>query len=252
MAPAWVFTLITNDPRLAAAGGRAGIDRIGIDLEILGKAERQKGRATRISEHRVEDAPVVYAASAAPGRFARINPIHERTAWEIEATLSAGANVLMLPYFHAGEEVELFCRLVGGRALTVGLVETIAALSFVADILRPPLLDEVHFGFTDLGIEMGKSHPEILRDPRFIAATEAARASGRPFGIAGVARPDAVGLPFDPAAFAAGLESLGATRALISRSFFRDAKGTDLAPDVASLRQYLAELAGATALAGPR
>ena len=41
-----VLTLWTNDPALARRADDAGIDRVGIDLDRLGKAERQQGLNT--------------------------------------------------------------------------------------------------------------------------------------------------------------------------------------------------------------
>jgi hypothetical protein len=39
-----IFSLITNDPRLAGEAEAAGIQRIMIDLETHGKAQRQAGQ----------------------------------------------------------------------------------------------------------------------------------------------------------------------------------------------------------------
>ena len=56
------LTLFTNRPALALAADRAGVDRIGPDLERLGKLERQRGMSTWISDHIEADLPAVYAA----------------------------------------------------------------------------------------------------------------------------------------------------------------------------------------------
>ncbi len=50
------LTLLTDDPGLAADADAAGIDRIGVDIERLGKAERQRCHAgARLSGHSLED-----------------------------------------------------------------------------------------------------------------------------------------------------------------------------------------------------
>ena len=49
------LTLITDDPVLAAEADAAGVNRIGLDFERLGKAERQAGQNTRLSEHSWDD-----------------------------------------------------------------------------------------------------------------------------------------------------------------------------------------------------
>src|SRR5947207_2264234 len=52
---AFCLTLVTNDVELAVKGDEAGINRIGIDLEYLGKAARQAGKDARLSAHTWED-----------------------------------------------------------------------------------------------------------------------------------------------------------------------------------------------------
>lgn len=234
-----MFTLFTNDAELAAAADRAGVERIGPDLEVIGKLERQAGLGTRISEHSIADARAVFPRLSRAERFARVNPVNPGTTAEIEALITAGATVLMLPYFKTAQEVAYFVEAVGGRALTVGLVETGAALSCIGDIVGPGMLDEVHFGFTDLGIELGKRPPEMLADMRFLAAVETLRAKAVPFGIAGVARPDDTSLPYDPAAFAKGVAKCGATRTIIARSFLRERPPSAMGDDVRALRAFL-------------
>lgn len=46
---------ITNDPAVAKIAADAGVDRIFIDMEVLGKAERQGGMDTVQSHHVPED-----------------------------------------------------------------------------------------------------------------------------------------------------------------------------------------------------
>ena len=53
---------ITNLPEFAAFAAECGVARIMVDLERLGKHERQGGLGTFISDHRPEDVAVVRAA----------------------------------------------------------------------------------------------------------------------------------------------------------------------------------------------
>ncbi len=198
---------------------------------------------SRLSEHCVGDAARIFPLARADGRFARVNPINAGSTAEVASVLAAGATVIMLPYFHTSAEVETFVRLVDGRAITVGLVETLAALGLIESLVRPGLLDEIHFGFTDLGLEMGKNHLGVLADERFRAAARTVRQLCIPFGVAGFARPGDRELPFDPAGFIAEIAALGASRALISRSFFRaQVKPDELSEDIARLRAFLDRL----------
>jgi hypothetical protein len=239
----WVFTLFTNEPGLAQAADVAGVDRIGVDLEFVGKGERQKGLGTRISSHSIDDAQAIFPLVKKVSRFARVNPINPGSKAEIDAILAAGAQVLMLPYFRTLEEVHTFSELVGGRALTVALVETLGAVAIIEDLIDSGLVSELHFGLTDLGLEMGKNHPGVLKDERFLRAVETVRRSGIPFGIAGFARPGDVSLPFDPATFVRDVVALGASRALISRSFLRVGDElSHLKGDIAALRAFVAGL----------
>ena len=50
---------ITNDPVIALGAEKAGVDRIFIDLETIGKAERQGGMDTVQSKHTIADVLVI-------------------------------------------------------------------------------------------------------------------------------------------------------------------------------------------------
>ena len=85
-----VLTLWTDDAALAARADAAGVDRVGIDIERLGKPERQRGLKTWISPHRIDALPRLRAAMPRSRLFARTNPMHRGTAREVEALLAAG------------------------------------------------------------------------------------------------------------------------------------------------------------------
>ena len=53
---------ITNDVQVARIAEEAGVDRIFVDLETLGKAERQGGMDTVQSKHTVADVERVRSA----------------------------------------------------------------------------------------------------------------------------------------------------------------------------------------------
>src|SRR5689334_5250205 len=110
------LTLITNDAELAACADRAGVDRIGIDLEYLGKAERQPSVDARLSRHNLDDVSKISQVLRRADLFVRINPIHVGTEAEIETALELGAKVLMLPNFRSADEASTFVRAVRGRA----------------------------------------------------------------------------------------------------------------------------------------
>ena len=65
--------LLTNDPALAAAAD-ACAQRIGIDVEHIGKAERQAGYDTRLSRHDWSELEAIARVLERAKPFARLNP----------------------------------------------------------------------------------------------------------------------------------------------------------------------------------
>ena len=73
-APPFTLTLMTPDPAQAAAADAAGVDRVGIDLEIKGKHERQTSRPSWIAGHTFEDLAAVRQVLRRAELFVRIHP----------------------------------------------------------------------------------------------------------------------------------------------------------------------------------
>jgi hypothetical protein len=242
------LTLITDDPTLAAEADRSGIDRIGIDLERLGKAARQPGDDSRLFEHKLEDLPAVGRVLARAKLFVRINPLHADTPAEIESVLQRGAAVIMLPFFRTMEEVHRFVQLVGGRADTSILVETASAAVRIREIARVPGVDEVTFGLNDLRREFRvESHFEVLASPLLDALAREVREAGPKLSVGGVAHPTARALPVSPDLVLAQYPRLGATGAWIARSLLRQltpARNLDAA--ISAIRARLSEWSVAT------
>jgi 2-keto-3-deoxy-L-rhamnonate aldolase RhmA len=235
------LTLITDDPVLAAAADQAGVDRVGLDLETIGKAARQAGLDVRMSNHSVTDVGAVARALRRARTFVRINPIHPGSAEEVEAVIEAGAQDVMLPYFHTPEEAETFVRLLDGRARPIVLIETAAALVRAREILEVDGLEEAMLGLNDMRLALGvDSHFQVLASPvAAMVAAEAARA-GLAFTVGGVTRHDQPGLPAPPDLVLAQYPRLAATGAWLSRSFMARANGpAGLAEDVAAIRARL-------------
>jgi citrate lyase beta subunit len=127
--------LITDDPVLAANADRAGVDRIGPDLERVGKTDRQSGLDTRLSRHKIDDVAKVGRVLTHAKLFVRVNPINAGTTAEVDAVIARGAGLLMLPFFRSVDEVEKFVRLVDGRAAVMLLLETASAVVVFAKFL---------------------------------------------------------------------------------------------------------------------
>ena len=86
----------------------AGINRIGLDLERIGKAERQKHLNTWISDHVESEVPALRRALREAQLFVRTNPVHAGLREEIDRLIEAGADVLMLPMFETVREAATF------------------------------------------------------------------------------------------------------------------------------------------------
>jgi hypothetical protein len=239
---AFVLTLWTNDVSLARRAVAAGIDRIGVDLETLGKAERQSGFGTWISPHHREDITQLRPVVPSGGLFARVNPFGPGTAAEVSALLRGGVDVIMLPMFRSAAEVADFCAVVDGRAAIVLLLETREALDDLDRILLVPGITEVHVGINDLSLSLGLAnrfavylHPAVERAARTVLEV------GARFGIGGIGRVGDDRLPVPADLIYAQYPRLGATGALIARAFVTPARsGLDLTAEVARARARLA------------
>ena len=120
---------ITNDPAVAVIAEKNGVERVWVDLETRGKAERQCGRNTVLSRHTVSDVARLSRVLTKSELLVRVNPLDSDSEREIEQVLEAGADVIMLPMWRTPDEVRTFLRLVNGRAKTVLLLETRRAWS---------------------------------------------------------------------------------------------------------------------------
>ncbi|MBN1182932.1 MAG: aldolase [Bacteroidales bacterium] len=132
-----------------------GVDNIMIDLETLGKAERQNGLNTVKSSHCFEDVSNVKQILSKSKCLVRVNPVYEGSKAEIDEVVKRGADIIMLPMFKRKNEVETFIDLVGERAKKYLLLETPQALTRVNEILEVKGIDAVHIGLNDLSIGLG-------------------------------------------------------------------------------------------------
>ena len=224
---------ITNRPEIAEIVENAGVERIFIDMEYIGKADRQGGMDTVQSYHTVEDIRAIKRILKKSQIMARCNPIHSATAEypsskeEIDAAIEAGADILMLPYFKTANEVKTFVELVDGRVKTLPLVETTEAVACMDEILEIDGIDEIFVGLNDLslGYEM-KFMFQLLVDGTVERLCEKFKAKGLPYGFGGIAALGKGMLPSERVI--AEHYRLGSTCAILSRSFCNTGIITDL------------------------
>ncbi len=224
---------ITKSPEVARIAEEAGVDWIFVDMEFIGKDSRQGGLDTVQNHHTVEDVRNIKQAVKKAKVLVRVNPIHNAlpnypsSKDEIDATLEAGADILMLPFFKTVEEVKQFIGYVNGRAKTLLLVETVEAAILIDDILEVPGIDMIHLGLNDMHLELGmKFMFELLADGTVERLGNKIRAKGIPFGFGGIATLDGGDMPGEMV-----LKEhvrLGSSMVIVSRSFCNTNVVTDL------------------------
>lgn len=237
------FFFITNSPDVARYVADNGVDRLFVDLELLGKVERQGHLATVISRHTMADVAAVRAAVPDAELMVRLNPVHPGSRTEVEGALSAGADVLMLPMFRTVREVEEFCALISRRCRLCLLVETGEAMAQIAACASVEGVDEVHIGLNDLSLDLDLGfmfQPFPLGMVDRMAAE--LRALNMPFGVGGLARSDEGLLP--ARRLIGEHVRIGSTASILSRTFHRQldtveaiSSQMDFAREVTLLRQ---------------
>lgn len=235
---------ITNDPAFAQRCDALGGFRLFVDLERMGKAERQAGRNTFISAHQLEDVARVRAVLHRSPLMVRVNPLHPGTRDEVEAVLARGADSLMLPMFSGREHLQAFSDIVADRVPIVPLLETAAALECVQDWVGTPGLSEIYVGLNDLHLSLGcRFMFEPLADGSVERVAHLAHAHGLRFGFGGIARVDEGLLPGRDVL--AEHQRLGSRAVILSRTFHREST-MDFEREVAALRDAERSLAQRT------
>lgn len=182
---------ITNDPEIALGAEQAGVDRIFIDLEQVGKDDRQGGMDTVQSNHTVEDVAAMRKILTKSELLVRVNQIYENSEAEINAVIEAGADVVMLPYFKTVDQVRRFLVYVGGRAKTCLLFETPEAVALADKILALNGIDECYIGLNDLHLGYGRKFMfELVADGTVDYLCSKFIDAGKPYGFGGIARLD--------------------------------------------------------------
>lgn len=215
---------ITNKTDIAQIAESAGVDRIFVDMEYIGKAERQGGMDTVQSHHTVEDVRRIRAAVETAEVLVRVNPVHDATAdycsteEEIDSVISAGADIIMLPFIKSAEEVRRFIRAVDGRAGNMLLIETPQAVEAIDEILDIEGIDELYIGLNDLSLGYGKKFMfELLADGTVEKLCLKFKLKQIPYGFGGIA---SIGKGLLPGECVIREHyRLGSTCSILSRSF---------------------------------
>ena len=239
--------ILADTPEAAAAAQEAGVDRIFYDLEYVGKAERQYGRNTVLSNNNIEDLPQIRKVVTTSELLVRTNPINPYISIEVEKAIEYGADILMLPMVMDHNDVETYVKLVGGRAKVCIMIETAAALTRLDKILAVPGIDEIFIGLNDLHITMGLTFMfELLSGGLVEFVASKCQKAGIPFGFGGIAR---IGEGLLPSDYILGEHvRLGSTSVILSRTFKgvigvdANARPVNLAEEVGKVRDRLHQI----------
>lgn len=215
---------ITNKPEIAQIAESSGVDRIFVDMEYIGKAERQGGLDSVQNHHTVEDVRTIKQAVESAEVLVRVNPIHKATdeytssKQEIDDVIQAGADIIMLPYITSVSQAEDFLSYVGGRAKTMLLIETPQSAEALDEILELDGIDEIYIGLNDLSLGYHKKFMfELLADGTVENLCLKCKLKGIPYGFGGVA---SLGKGMLPSEYVIREHyRLGSTCAILSRSF---------------------------------
>ena len=147
------FIYNTNDPFYSSLAQSIGVNTIMIDLERLGKIERQGHLDTVISNHQISDISIIRDVLSSSQLMVRVNP-NSHSAEEVNEVISRGADRIMLPMFRYPSEVSTFASLVNNRVPITLLLETSSAFIRLSKILDLHCFDHIHIGLNDLHLEL--------------------------------------------------------------------------------------------------
>lgn len=212
--------MITNDPLQAKQAVKIGVDRIFIDLEIMGKVERQGHLDTLISSHKISDVEKIRGVIGSAELLVRLNPLHGDSKEEIDSAINAGADILMQPMFYSASDVHEFASLINGRVRFMPLIETRGAAESCAEIVKVDGVTDIYIGLNDLHLDMGM---KFMFEPVAIGLVDEMadiiRAEGIPFGFGGIARLGEGVLPAEKVL--SQHVRLGSSSVILSRTFNR-------------------------------
>lgn len=208
---------ITNNPCVAKVAEQCGVDRLWVDMEYLGKEERQPGDTVK-SYHTLEDISRIREILTTSKLMTRVNPIHPGSKSEIREAIARGTEIVMLPMWKSVDDVNRFLDYVDGRARVNLLLETKEAWAILDQVVSIQGIDEIHVGLNDLHLSLKKSFMfELLADGSVDDICETLRVNNIKYGFGGIGRIGGGMLPADH--ILAEHIRLGSQMVILSRSF---------------------------------
>lgn len=209
---------ITNNVDVALIAEKYGVDRIWVDLETLGKQERQGHIDSVKSKHSINDIKEISPKLTKSEMLVRINPINPCSKEEIDKVIEAGADIIMLPMWKSLDDVKIFLKIVDKRVKTTLLLETKEAVECLDEVLENSGFDEIHIGLNDLHLSYHlKFMFQLLVNGTVEKICNKIKNYNIPYGFGGIARLGEGILPAEKIIIEH--YRLGSSRAILSRSF---------------------------------
>ena len=209
---------ITNNVDVALIAEKYGVDRIWVDLETLGKQERQGHIDSVKSKHSINDIRKISPKLTKSEMLVRVNPINPCSKEEIDKVIEAGADIIMLPMWKSLDDIKIFLKIVDKRVKTTLLLETKEAVECLDEVLENGGFDEIHIGLNDLHLSYHlKFMFELLANGTVEKICNKIKNYNIPYGFGGVARLGEGTLPAEKIIIEH--YRLGSSRAILSRSF---------------------------------
>lgn len=222
---------ITNNPKVALIGEQCGVDRLWVDMEWMGKDERQPGDTVK-SHHTLQDISNLRNVLTKSQLMTRVNPIHDGSKDEIRESIDRGAEVVMLPMWKTVDEAKRFVDYVDGRATVNLLLETKEAWGILNEVVTISGIDEIYVGLNDLHLSLHKTFMfEMLADGTVDEICDVLKTNIIKYGFGGIGRIGEGRLPADH--ILAEHVRLGSQMVILSRSFCN----TNLIHDLEEIRE---------------
>lgn len=228
--------LFSVDHIVIDAAMKAGAAAVVVDLENVGKSDRQVGANTQINDQSIDDVKRVRALTGGH-LICRTNGRGPDTPQEIEQVLAAGADELLLPMVRSCADVEEVLKLVKNRCSLGVMLETRESLKIARDLSQLPV-QRVYVGLNDLALELG--NPSIFDAVVDGTVDRLRELFTVPFGFGGLTLPE-LGNPIPCRLLMGEMARLNCQFSVLRRSFLDDVSGADMGAAVTRVLSAMQE-----------
>ena len=126
---------ITNNIEEAQIIESCGIQQILVDIENIGKSERQSGTNAVINFHNIEDVTNLKYHGIKAKIICRINSFHTGSFSEIDDVINAKADFIMIPMINNINHYVKMISYIGDRIEVIPLIETPYSVFKINDLM---------------------------------------------------------------------------------------------------------------------